>query len=72
MRRVKNCSLLEKPRSYDVVQNELTMDTQSITHENNTAIITSIITTMTCSIAIIILILDFSMRCAAIMFTTTV
>ena len=35
MRRVKNCSLTEKPRSCDVVQNELTMDTQSTTHENN-------------------------------------
>ena len=35
MRRVKNCSLTEKKGSCDVVQNELTMDTQSTTHENN-------------------------------------
>ena len=35
MRRVKNCSLTEKPRSCDVAQNELTMETQSISHANN-------------------------------------
>ena len=34
MRRVKNCSLTEKPSSCDVVQKVLTMDTQSITCEN--------------------------------------
>ena len=69
MRRVKNCSLTEKPRSCDVVKNELTMDTQSTTHETITAIITSVITTMTCRIAKIILTLDVSMRCPTMMFT---
>ena len=35
MRRVENCSPTEKPRSCDVVQNELTMDSQLITYEKN-------------------------------------